>query len=85
MNPITLKPSNESTLLGPGIFSITFDPLGAGQTGYYEVHYYDKQGNPIGHHISGTITPKFHFEDDLNRGYKFKVKNTGLHYPITFR
>lgn len=85
MNPITVQPGKESKLLGPDIFSIAFDPPGAGQTGYYEIHYYNDQGNLIGHHISGKITPKFHSEDDLNRNYQFKVRNTGLNYPITFR
>jgi hypothetical protein len=85
MNPITVQPGKESILLGPGIFSIVFDAPGAGQTGHYEVHYYDHQGHPTGHYINGKITSKFHSEDNLNKAYKFRVKNTGLNYPITFR
>ncbi|WET68907.1 hypothetical protein [Sphingobacterium sp.] len=84
MKNVTLQPGQESGLFGPGIFRIDFDPMGAGQTGYYEIHYYGDNNQPNGQNLTGKIKGKLGSEYTLNHKFKFKVKNTGLKTAIGF-
>ena len=84
MKHVTLQPGQESGLFGPGIFRIDFDPMGAGQTGYYEIHYYGDNNKSTGHWITGKVSGKLGSEYTLNPKLKFKVKNTGQKTAIGF-
>ena len=85
MKHVTLNPGKESALLGPGIFRIDFDAMGAGQTGYYEIHYYGEDDKPNGQYLTGQIKGKLGAEYNLNHRFKFKVKNIGLKTTIAFK
>ncbi|WP_313154150.1 hypothetical protein [Sphingobacterium multivorum] len=84
MNHVTLQPGQESGLFGPGIFRIDFDPMGAGQIGYYEIHYYGNNNQPNGQYLKGKIQGKLGSEYTLNHKLKFKVKNIGQKTAISF-
>ncbi|MNG86081.1 hypothetical protein D3C87_629310 [compost metagenome] len=85
MKHVTLQPGQESGLFGPGILRIDFDPMGAGQTGYYEIHYYGDNDKPNGQYLTGKVKGKLGSEYTLNYKLKFKVKNTGQNTVIGFK